>query len=391
MKGSLKTVVAITLMIMAGCAAPQKKENVTLFYPPAPELPRLQWLAAYTGAKDVEPEKSGFDKFVIGEKESSKRLDKPYGAAIFQGKIYVCDTNQTVMVFDLVKNTYGPLRGAQGAGKLVQPVNISVDREGNKYVADPIRGQVVEYGRDDLFVKSFGTPGSWKPVDAVMFEDRLYVADVKNGEVVVFDKDTGEIVKRIGKTGEFSQRLYMPTNLAFDGQGTLYASDPGKFEVFEYDRDGHFKGTIGQLGQEAGRFARPKGIAADRDNRLYVVDAAFQNVQLFTSSGQLLLWFGSFGTTGRDPGDLFLPAKVVVDYDNVKYFTRYAAPDFDIEYIVLVVSQFGDKMVNVYGFGKERGKKYPSDEELMNGLKERLQKMKDEQSKKPADEKKEQK
>ena len=31
-----------------------------------------------------------------------------------------------------------------------------------------------------------------------------------------------------------------------------------------------------------------------------------------------------------------------------------------------MTNQFGNRMVNVYGFGKERGKKYPSDEELLN-------------------------
>jgi hypothetical protein len=33
-------------------------------------------------------------------------------------------------------------------------------------------------------------------------------------------------------------------------------------------------------------------------------------------------------------------------------------------------------MVNVYGVGKQRGQKYPSDDELLEQLKERLQKQK---------------
>ena len=47
---------------------------------------------------------------------------------------------------------------------------------------------------------------------------------------------------------------------------------------------------------------------------------------------------------------------------------------FQIEYIIIVTSQFGNRMVNVYGFGKEKGKKYPTDADLKQQLIERLKK-----------------
>ncbi len=375
MMGRGKTVVAILFLLLAGCAAPQKKESFSLFYPPQPELPRLQWLTAFTGAKDVETARSAFDKFVIGEEDNRRRLDKPYGVVLYDGKIYVCDTNRTVFVFDLEKHTYGPLEDAKGPGKLVQPLNISVDKEGNKYVSDPVRGQVVVFDRNDKYVKAFGSPGDWKPVDAIVLDDRLYVADMKNGSVEVLDKVSGEKLKRIGRSGQPAENLYMPTNLAFDQNGILYVSDIGKFAIIKYDRDGHFRESIGKLGTNPGSFARPKGIATDRENRLYVVDAAFDNVQVFSPQNLLLLWFGHFGKVGLNPGELYLPAKVSVNYEDVGYFKQYADPNFEIEYLVLVTSQFGDNMVNVFGFGKEKGKKYPTDEELKEKLDERLEKM----------------
>lgn len=377
MKGMRKTVSAAIffLILIAGCAGPQEKESLTLFYPPAPELPRLQWLTALTGAKDIEQARSGFDKFVIGEEDNRRRLDKPYGVAMHNGKIYVCDTNRTLMVFDLQKKSFGPLEGAKGPGKLVQPLNVSIDTEGNKYVADPVRGQVVIFDRNDQYVKSFGTAGEWKPVDAVALDDRLYVADMMHGSVEVLDKVTGAKLKRIGRGGQPAENLYMPTNIAFDRNGILYVSDAGKFAVLKYDRDGHFKESIGKLGTNPGSFTRPKGIAADRENRLYVVDSAFDNVQIFSSQNLLLLWFGHFGKVGHNPGELYLPAKVAINYEDVQYFQQYADPTFEIEYLVLVTSQFGDNMVNVFGFGKQKGKRYPSDQELKEQLEERMEKM----------------
>ncbi len=366
---------AFVFAVAVGCAMPEKKEETKVFYPEPPELPRIQFLASFTGSKDIEPEKSALDVFLTG-KESGRLLQKPYGVAIYNGKMYVCDTMQGVMIFDFQKRMLRPLQGDRGPGKLVQPINISIDRAGNKYVADPARGQVVEYDKDDFYVRAIGTPGGWRPVDAAVYEDSVYVADIKNAEIKVFDRETGAPVRQFGQTGEPKDRLSLPANIAFDPEGDLYVSDIGRFQIVKFDRDGHVRGTFGELGSEAGHFARPKGISVDRNGNLYAVDSAFDVVQMFDKDAHLLLFFGKAGT---GPGDLQLPAKVTVDYDNVKYFANYADPKFDIQHIIIVTNQMGDRMVNVYAFGKEKGKKYPSNEELEAQVKEKFDKLRKEQ------------
>lgn len=379
----------ILIVFLAGCAtAPVEVKQAAVFYPEAPELPRLQYLTSFTSSRDVAQKKSKFSQFITGSKEVVTRLDKPYGVAIQDGKIYVCDTNQTVMVFDLNKQTFGPLQGAQGLGKLVQPINISVDKDGNKYVSDAIRQQVVVFDKNDFFVKAYGAAGDWRPVDAAVYEDKLYVADSKNSEVRVFARDTGELIQRFGNSGEPKDRLAIPTNLAFDSEGMLYVSDTGRFQIVKLDRDGNVRGTIGSLGNQLGFFARPRGVAVDKENLLYVVDAAFDNVQIFTNEGQLLMFFGK---SGKSPGDLYLPAKVAVDYKNISYFQRYADPKFEITAVILVSSQFGDRMINVYGLGKEKGKKYPTLEELRAAAEERMKKKQESEKKTDESENKEEK
>jgi hypothetical protein len=78
------------------------------------------------------------------------------------------------------------------------------------------------------------------------------------------------------------------------------------------------------------------------------VDGAFQNVQMFDADGQILMYFGS---PGNDRGSLNLPTGIDIDYDNVEYFRKYADPDFEIEYLVVVANQFGPNKIVVYGFG----------------------------------------
>jgi sugar lactone lactonase YvrE len=359
----------ILILIMSGCATAPPQQLFKVFYPSPPDLPRVQYLTSFVGEKDFGRKKSFFESFITGSGEKYRRLDKPYGVAAWGGKIYVCDTNQGVLVFDLEKRTLNDLAGAQGLGKLQQPINISVDAEGNKFVADPVRGQVVVFDRNDFYVTSFGSPDTWRPVDAVPYGNEIYVADMKDYQIVVLDKKSGNVLRQIGGEGSGEARLGRPTNLAFNKEGYLFVSDLGRFQIVKFDRDGHFLGTIGEIGVESGTFARPKGIAVDRDDRLYVVDAAFANVQIFDKDGDLLM---ALSKGGRLPGELSLPSQVTVDYGLVKYFQQYADPNFEVDGILIVISQFGSRMVNVYGLGKERGKVYPTDAELVVQMKAKL-------------------
>src|ERR1043165_6774264 len=97
---------------MAARGAAVRKKEIPVFFPPAPELPRIQYLTHFSGLRDIETQ-SAFDRFVVGEKQNLK-LDKPYGVAIHDGKIYVCDTNATIAVFDIKARSFRTLKGAVG-------------------------------------------------------------------------------------------------------------------------------------------------------------------------------------------------------------------------------------------------------------------------------------
>lgn len=359
----------LAALLLSACATTVAKKDPPVFFPPAPDLPRIQYLTHLSGRKDIESQTS-FNRFVVGEKED-RLLDKPYGVAMHDGRVYVCDTNATVTVFDLKAKTFGFLKGALGPGMLRQPVNISITADGTKYVSDPVRGQVVAFAADDTYLKAYGTPGDWKPVDAVAFGDRLYVADVRGGLVHVFDLASGEKVLAFGDQGEPQSRLDRPTNLAVDTQGFLYVTDLGRFQVVKLDREGRFVSTFGKLGDSAGHFARPKGVAVDRSGLVYAVDAAFNNVQIFSPKGYGI---SHFGGPGALPGNLTLPAKVSIDYDDVDYFRSFVDPSFEPEYLILVTSQFGPRRVNVFAYGHERGKTYPTEEDLLKQFREKREK-----------------
>ena len=63
------------------------------------------------------------------------------------------------------------------------------------------------------------------------------------------------------------------------------------------DRSGQFLYEIEHsVGETNGTMFRPKGVGADSEGNLYVVDGMFDTVQAFDRKGQLLYYFGKSGT-----------------------------------------------------------------------------------------------
>jgi hypothetical protein len=68
---------------------------------------------------------------------------------------------------------------------------------------------------------------------------------------------------------------------------------------------------------------------------------------MFDREGDLLMFMGG---PYAGPGYMWLPAKVVVDYDNMDYFRQYVHEGFDLRYLIFVTNQFGPDKISVYGF-----------------------------------------
>lgn len=319
-----------------------------VFYPDLPDQPRLQFLATYTAESDVTGGPGALARFLLGEVEDPE-ITKPYGMAVHDHKIFVCDSKRgAVVVLDLAARSVGML-GARPPGRLLKPINIAIDADGRRYVTDMRLRRVLVYDDANQYVTAFGDPETWSPSDVAIRGDSLYVTDVKQGQVLVLDKESGEEQMRIARRGSSEGELFLPTSIEVDGEGRIYVADTGNFRVVQFGPRGDFVRQIGSLGRNPGHFARPKGIAVDREGRLYVADAAFENLQIFDSEGRVLL---AFGSAGNMPGGLNLPAQVEIDYDHVDLFADRVAPGYSLEYVVLVSSQYGRNKVNVYGFLK---------------------------------------
>lgn len=344
-----------SLLIFVGAptmAEDEAADEQPLFLPLPPNEPRLQFLTKYSSALDVGSEKSGFRDFVFGgEDKEAQLVEKPYGLAIFEGAIYVVDARGNGYgIFDLA-NGRSKLVHPTGAGALVKPINITIDDDGTRYITDTQRDQIMVFNVDDRFLRAIGEPGQFKPIDAAIAGNRLYVTDAMNHQVHVLDKHTDEVLLSFGDAGSEPGQLFHPTNLAIGDDGTVYVTDTSNFRLQQFDADGEFIRVIGTQGSRPGTFSRPKGVALDREGHVYVVDAAFQNIQVLAPDGGAVM---AFGEPGAERWNINLPTVVKIDYENVPYFEKFAAPNFEIEYLVLVASQYGLNKVVVFGYGELR-------------------------------------
>lgn len=353
------------ILILAGCATPPKEVRPSIFYPPLPNPPRIQYLTTFSSAKDIVGPPSRFFEFIIGEGQRERDVvRKPYGVAVFGGKLYVVDTRGPgYAIFDLEQKKYRFIHGS-GNGKMEKPINITIDSDGTKYITDTGKKHILVFDKEERFLRAYGIVDQFNPVDVAIVGERLYVTDLKDHEIEVIDKHSGKLLFKFGKAGSKEGEFFHPTNIVLGSNDHLYVTDTSNFRIQEFTLDGRFARSFGAIGTGPGQFARPKGVALDREGRMYVVDAAFENIQIFDPQGQILLFFGE---SGDGPENLNLPAAVVIDYDHAPIFQKYADPKFRLEYVILVTSQFGRSKVNVFGFGKMESMDYTATDQVAPG------------------------
>src|SRR3954462_9561494 len=77
----------LALLAAAGCATHKPAQKNYLFFPPAPDEPRIQYLMSFGSESDFGGP-SRFTEFVAGENKILRPIVKPYGLTIQNGKIY---------------------------------------------------------------------------------------------------------------------------------------------------------------------------------------------------------------------------------------------------------------------------------------------------------------
>jgi DNA-binding beta-propeller fold protein YncE len=197
------------------------------------------------------------------------------------GTPFACDGSNLAPILKF--DSSGKLLKAFGAGLLLFPHGIHVDREGNVWVTDGLgkdgKGhQVFKFSPDGkvlLTLGKAGTPGSgpdeFNAPSAVLVAPNgdIFVGDGHgrdtNARIVKFSKD-GKFIKTWGKKGTNPGEIDIPHALAMDSRARLFVGDRQNNRIQIFDQDGNY---LDQWFQ----FSRPSGVFIDKNDIIYVADS----------------------------------------------------------------------------------------------------------------------
>jgi DNA-binding beta-propeller fold protein YncE len=128
---------------------------------------------------------------------SATGIGNPQDVTVDGSTVIATDTrNNRLIRLDIA--TGGQIGGFLGVGSLHSPEGVAVDGSGNIWVGDRAYNRVVELGSGGAFIQALGKLGSAHgqfnhPTHVAVFGTKLYVCDVWNDRVEVFDLSGGPV------------------------------------------------------------------------------------------------------------------------------------------------------------------------------------------------------
>jgi sugar lactone lactonase YvrE len=298
-------------------------------------------------------------------------FDSPSGLALgMEGFLYVSDThNNCVKKFDFEGNiqnfsdsvtTLGICNttGGTGDGEFKDPIGIALDSEGYIYVVDTVNNRVQKFssngqligwwGKDENRYTGWHDPGSGAfpnrsggaengafdlPMGiAIDTDGYVYVSDSRNNRIQKFDSQ-GNYITKWGAEGHGDREFLMPLGIAVrrvNGANFVYVADYGNDRVQKFSSNGTFIRAWGADFSVDGAFYQPTGITVDEAGDIYVSETSVpiglawnetrDRIQKFRDDGVSIEFVAAWGSTGSNPGQLFVPYDLAVSSIDGKVF-----------------------------------------------------------------------
>ena len=274
-----------------------------------------------------------------------------------QGNLYVTDLyNETIRKVDsnYTVTTIAGQVGLQGSSDgpaanvdwFITPA-ITVDGQGNLFVADNVNNDILKIGTNDSVTtiagqvgnagsaNGQGTNASFNTPNGITVDSKgnLYVADSGNDTIrkIGSNNNVTTIAGQAGISGRANGQgtnatFYYPTGITSDGKGNLYVTDLYNDIIRKIDSSNNVTTIAGQAGI-SGRangqgtnatFYYPTGITSDGKGNLYVTDLYNDTIRKIDSSNNVTTIAGHARTRGSADGQgtnatFALPAGITSD------------------------------------------------------------------------------
>lgn len=234
----------------------------------------------------------------------------------------------------IVAGTPGQTGSADGPGaaaRFNRPEDVTVDGEGNLFVADTENDTIRKITPDGTVTTLAGVVGRYGSADGIGSEARfkgpygvavdsagnVYVADSFNNAIRKISP-SGVVTTLAGTAGldgvgdgrGTAARFENPEGVAMDWSGNLFVADTDNNTIRKITLDGTVTTLAGAPGQRGctdgkgavARFAAPTGVAVDRGGNLFVADSDNNIIRRITLDGTVTTFAGVAGQTGSADG-----------------------------------------------------------------------------------------
>lgn len=259
------------------------------------------WAAFWKKHKVVKYSPSGEVLLEIGKKGTAPgEFNQPHDVSVDprNGDLYVMDTfNKRVQVFD--KN--GTFK-RQWSGDFIQPFGIAVHPKGEfLVVANTANREVMKWSLEGELLERWKRKGSgegefrWPRNVSVDNDGNIYVADTDNERLQKLNS-SGEwqafIIGPNGREGSFHPRA---VEVAPDGS-TLLAAAAYAHRIDRFDSAGKLVGSFGEHERDTGVFNVLRDIVVHPNGDIYASDWMDHRIRRFSADGQF-----------KDAYDLWIP------------------------------------------------------------------------------------
>jgi len=249
------------------------------------------WVVDADKDQVVELSASGREITHFGTSGSGQgQLSGPEAIAVHGGDVYVADTgNSRVEEFTTAGKLVATIGGpGTGNGQFTQPEGVVVDSAGTLYVSDTVGNRVQEFSSAGTFTKAL-TAGMSDPQGlAIDASGDLWVAENgitdAGGDAVHEYSPAGTQLTSLGlSASSVHAGMSNPSDVALDGQGNVYVTEPDYDLVQQFNVDSLYQGEFGTPAKDApkGTLYLPSAVATGSNGQVYVADTGNHRIAEF--------------------------------------------------------------------------------------------------------------
>lgn len=227
---------------------------------------------------------------------SKNHLNEPtFALSAANGKIFVSDSgNHRIAVFNERGKFLYEIGGTASKKTLSYPYGLGVLGGERLIIADTMARAIYEFKFNGEYVRNWlADTTNIEPAGVFVTSNQLvYVTDLGGKKILVFSKQ-GKLIKTVISK---SITLSSPQGISVNDDGTFWVADGGNYNVKLIQPDGELKFLFD--GGPDWPLSSIKGLAVDKEQRIYVADTLSNTVRVFDQKGNNLASLSS-GKTGQ--------------------------------------------------------------------------------------------